>query len=111
MPLNNFIEGIVNVSHINLHYTDSGGRGQAVLLLHGLASHSGIWDLVGPILSHNHRVITLDQRGHGRSSKPNHGYDFKSVTKDVYQFINKIGLNNPIIAGHSWGGNVALNFA
>ena len=111
MSLNNYIEGIVNVSDINLHYTDSGGQGQAVLLLHGLASHSGIWDFVGPILSHDHRVITIDQRGHGRSSKPNHGYDFESVTKDVYQFINKIGLDTPIIAGHSWGGNVALNFA
>ena len=69
MSLNNYIEGIVNVSDINLHYTDSGGQGQAVLLLHGLASHSGIWDFVGPILSHDHRVITIDQRGHGRSSK------------------------------------------
>ena len=111
MSMNNFTEGIVNIHDINLHYRDWGGQGQTVLLLHGLASHSGIWDLVGPMLSHNNQVIAIDQRGHGQSSKPNDGYDFQTVTRDVYQFINKIGLHSPVIVGHSWGGNVALNFA
>lgn len=111
MSMNNFTEGIINLHDINLHYRDWGGQGQAVLLLHGLASHSGIWDFVGPMLSHNNQVIAIDQRGHGHSSKPDNGYDFGTVTRDVYQFINKIGLHSPVIVGHSWGGNVALNFA
>jgi len=111
MSLNNVTEGIINVHGINLHYRDWGGRGRDILLLHGLASHSGIWNLLGPMLNHNNRVIAIDQRGHGKSSKPDRGYDFQTVTSDVHHFISKMGLNSPVIIGHSWGGNVALNFA
>ena len=46
-----------------------------------------------------------------RSAKPDHGYDFASVASDLLGFIQALGLDRPIIAGHSWGGDVALEFA
>ncbi len=82
-----------------------------MLLLHGLASHCGIWDLVAPILARRARVIALDLRGHGASAKPDSGYDFDTVAKDVIGFCRVVGLRSPLVAGHSWGGNVAVHLA
>ena len=109
--MNNCIENILEINDIELHYRDWGGRGQEIILLHGLASTSRIWDFVAPILSDKFRVIALDLRGHGLSSKPLTGYDFKSIVDDLNKFIEKINFKNPIIVGHSWGGMVALSYA
>ena len=55
----------VTIDGLKFYYRDWGGPGQLVLLLHGLASTCHIWDMVAPILAQNHRVVALDQRGHG----------------------------------------------
>ena len=104
-------ERYVNVEGLQLHFRDWGGHGRPMLLLHGLASHAGIWDLVAPILARQSRVVTLDLRGHGASGKPQTGYDFPSVAGDVIGFCRQIGLRRPLVAGHSWGGNVAVHCA
>lgn len=84
----------------------------ALLLLHGLASSSHIWDLVAPILAERgFRVLAIDQRGHGRSSKPASGYGFERVTADAATVIRSAGLRRPVVVGHSWGANVALELA
>ena len=101
----------VTIKDLRLHYRDWGGQGSPILLLHGLASHSGIWDLTAPLLAAQQRVVALDLRGHGASGKPDHGYDFETVAKDVMQFWSALGLRQPILVGHSWGGNVALQCA
>ena len=100
--------GSVNVNGIRLSYWDWGGSGQTALLIHGLASTHHIWDLVAPILTRDFRVVVLDQRGHGESDKPDTGYDFATVASDLNGAIQALGLGAPVIAGHSWGGNVAL---
>jgi len=56
-------------------------------------------------------VVAIDQRGHGLSSKPDHGYDFKTITTDLSLFLKAAHITNPLLIGHSWGGSVALNFA
>ena len=104
-------EKFANVNGLRFHFRDWGGRGCPMLLLHGLASHCGIWDLVAPILARRARVIALDLRGHGASAKPDSGYDFDTVAMDVIGFCRVIGLRNPLVAGHSWGGNVAVHLA
>ncbi len=92
------------------HYRDWGGNGQVVALIHGLASNCRIWDLVAPILSQDFRVVALDQRGHGRSFKPDAGYDFATVSADLDGFLDALDLCAPVIVGHSWGGDVALEY-
>jgi pimeloyl-ACP methyl ester carboxylesterase len=89
----------------------SGDAGPAILLLHGLASTSHIWDLVAPRLAASFRVVAYDQRGHGRSSKPTSGYGFSSMTADATTVIRALRLGRPIVVGHSWGANVALELA
>ncbi len=100
----------VSVNGNSLHYRDWGGNGQPIVLVHGLASNCRIWDLVAPILAEEFRVIALDQRGHGQSFKPDEGYDFATVVSDLDGVIDALGLPNPIIVGHSWGGDVALEY-
>ena len=85
---------------------------KSVLLLHGLASSSHIWDLVAPNLAAGgRRAVAMDQRGHGRSAKPSSGYGFERVTGDGAAVIRSLRLGRPLVAGHSWGANVALELA
>ncbi len=98
-------------SPLRLHYRDWGGRGRPLLLLHGLASNARIWDLTAPRLAGGFRVVALDQRGHGLSDKPDGSYAFDEVTGDLAALIAALGLVRPLVVGHSWGGNVALQFA
>jgi pimeloyl-ACP methyl ester carboxylesterase len=87
------------------------GRGPSILLLHGLASSSHIWDLVAPRLAPRFRVVAYDQRGHGRSDKPSSGYGFDRLIADAAAVIRALGLGRPVVGGHSWGANVALQLA
>ncbi|MCH8311089.1 MAG: alpha/beta hydrolase [Chloroflexi bacterium] len=105
------VDKFATLNGMQFHYVDWGGEGRPIVLLHGLASNSRIWDMVAPILSKGHRVAALDQRGHGDTDKPDHGYEFDSMVNDLDSFIADMGFDNPIIAGHSWGADVALEYA
>ena len=105
------IDGYFSTNGINLHFRDWGGSGRPIVLLHGLASSCHIWDLVAPRLAENFSVIALDQRGHGLSDKPDTGYDFSTVARDLMGVIEKRNLEKPVVVGHSWGADVALEFA
>ena len=85
-----------------------------VLLVHGLASNARLWDGVAQHLAAaGHPVAAVDQRGHGLSSKPEHGYDFATLTSDLGFLVEQLGWGGrpPMVAGQSWGGNVVLDLA
>ena len=112
MPNNKYpLENKVNIGNLELSYRNWAPEGRQILMLHGLASNARIWDLLAPILAKNFSVIAVDQRGHGKSDRPDTGYDFDTVTNDVVGFINALKLKHPIVVGHSWGGSVALCLA
>jgi len=82
------------------------------VLAHGLASNARLWDGVAArINERGHRAITVDQRGHGRSSKPDGPYDVPTVADDLAALITYLGLERPVVAGQSWGGNVVIELA
>jgi pimeloyl-ACP methyl ester carboxylesterase len=96
---------------IKLHIREWEGNKTPFVLLHGLSSNSRTWDAVAQQLAGaGHRVIAVDQRGHGQSDKPDDGYDFATITADLYQLLQVLNLNQPILVGQSWGGNVLLDF-
>ena len=96
---------------LRMHVRNWGGEGRPVVLLHGLASTCRIWDFVGPLLAQDFSVIAVDQRGHGDSGKPEQGYDFASVGHDVARMLEGRGIESPVLVGHSWGADVALELA
>src|SRR4029453_17987181 len=97
---------------VTLHARDWGGGGQAVGLLHGLASNARVWDGVAPRLAGaGLRVVAVDLRGHGDSDQPGDGYGFETVGRDLEAALAALGLARPLLAGHSWGASVALAYA
>ena len=100
---------------LRMHVRNWGGPAldttRPVVLLHGLASTCRIWDFVGPRLAQDFSVIAVDQRGHGDSGKPEQGYDFASVGRDVAALLEGRGIERPVLVGHSWGADVALELA
>ncbi|MBI3244281.1 MAG: alpha/beta hydrolase [Chloroflexi bacterium] len=108
IPTDNFLK----VNGLRLHTRDWAGAGQAVILVHGLASNAKIWDRVAPILAGRFRVLALDQRSHGQSEAPASGdYGFDSICADLHGVIEVSGFSRPVIVGHSWGASVALEYA
>ena len=101
----------VELRGLPFHYRDWGGDGRPVLLLHGLASTCHIWDLVAPLLAEDFRIAAMDQRGHGQSAQVDDGYDFAAVLGDAAALIEHLGWQRPIVVGHSWGADVALELA
>lgn len=96
---------------VRLAVRRAGSGEPGILLHHGLASSSRIFDLLLPHLARAHRVVAYDARGHGRSGKPASGYGFAQVRRDALAVIRATGLHRPIVVGHSWGANVALELA
>lgn len=86
------------------------GRGDPVVLLHGLSSQRRFWNLVVPHLV-GHPVLTLDQRGHGDSQRATEGYDLETVASDLAVALDAIGWSRAVVVGHSWGAAVAATFA
>ncbi|HEY7127458.1 MAG TPA: alpha/beta hydrolase [Ktedonobacterales bacterium] len=111
-------DGAADVRGLRLHYREwqraegADGRQAPILLIHGLASASRIWDLTAPLLaSKGHRVVALDQRGHGESDKPDTGYTFEEIVADDHALAEQLGLEHPVVVGHSWGGGVVVQYA
>lgn len=89
-----------------------GRGGRPFLLLHGLRSNSRMWDEVADRLAAaGHPVYALDMRGHGDSDLPEHGYDNETVVADLLAVCRELRLSGLLLAGHSWGGNVAVRLA
>src|SRR5947208_7272687 len=78
---------------LQLAYREWGGEGHPILLVHGLASSYRIWDFVGPRLARRFRVIALDQRGHGRSDRPEASFEFATYVADLREFMDLLGLD------------------
>lgn len=86
----------------------------AVLAVHGLASNARLWDGMAESLARmGHPVAAVDLRGHGRSSKPDDGYDFGTVCEDIVAVIAALAKDDPawerpVAVGQSWGGNLVM---
>src|SRR6266487_4082351 len=84
----------------------------SILLLHGITSSALSWVRVGPALADRYRVYALDMRGHGDSIKPARGsYSLRHTADDALAFIEALGLERPVLIGHSWGGATAIVLA
>jgi pimeloyl-ACP methyl ester carboxylesterase len=88
------------------------GRGEPLVLLHGLAATQEIWSLVAPPLAADRRVITLDLPGFGSSAPAGDGFDLTDVAARLAHALPAHGVRAPFdLVGHSLGGAVALTLA
>lgn len=93
----------LDVNGIILHYLDSEGQGQNILLLHGLMGRATGWLETARWLTPNYRVIAIDQRGHGLSEKVDNAYTRDHYVNDVIAVIEQLQLQPTILIGHSMG--------
>lgn len=95
-----------------LDWTQPGAHDRPMVLVHGLASNARMWDGVAAELAAlGHPVVSIDLRGHGRSDKPDDGYDLATVADDLRTLLDLLAFERPVVAGQSWGGNVAIALA
>jgi non-heme chloroperoxidase len=101
----------VTVDGVRLHYLDWGGEGPALLFLHGLGDTPHIFDEFAPAFRDRFHVLGLTRRGHGRSDKPETGYDTDTLVEDVRKFLDAMKLERVVLAGHSVAGDELTAFA
>ena len=96
---------------INIQVAIWEGAGKEILCIHGLTANCRFWDCLANVLSPHHRVIAMDLRGRGLSDKPPTGYSIDSHCKDVLALMDDLGLERPVLMGHSLGAFISLVFA
>jgi pimeloyl-ACP methyl ester carboxylesterase len=89
----------------------SGGSGPAVVLLHGLGGSAANWVPVFPGLVGTHRVVAIDLPGHGGTPAPPRGTGVEGFAAAVAAALDAEGVGPAIVAGHSFGGHVAVRLA
>jgi 3-oxoadipate enol-lactonase len=91
-----------------LHYEVSGRRdGEPVLLIPGLGADKHSWDLQRIALAARHRTIAVDNRGAGRSDKPDGPYSLEQMAADAITVLDHAGVEHAHVVGASMGGAIA----
>jgi len=93
---------------IEIHYV-SEGAGPPVTLVHGVGSNLGSWDPIAKRLAEKYRVVRLDLRGHGLSSRIE-TCSLDSFLDDVSLVLDTLGIERTHLAGFSLGGMIAQAF-
>jgi pimeloyl-ACP methyl ester carboxylesterase len=91
-------------------YYEIYGSGPPLVLLHGYALNSAMWEFQRPVLSRSHEVITVDLRGFGQSSCGK-GWSSSMMAEDIIGMIKSLNLSNVAILGFSMSGPVAFHIA
>src|ERR1700722_14720815 len=97
---------------MSLAYVDMGERSApAVVLIHGYTDNARDWVPMLPYLSKRYRLILVDIRGHGQSSKPECCYTRLDFAYDIKLLLDALGVAQADIVGHSLGSIIAQTFA
>ena len=97
---------------IQIQYTDHGGTGSPVVLVHGWPLTGESWDGVVPaLLDAGHRVVTYDRRGFGASGMTDvSGYDYDLLTSDLAALLDELDLHDVTLVGFSMGGGEVARY-
>ncbi|HEV7612149.1 MAG TPA: alpha/beta hydrolase [Steroidobacteraceae bacterium] len=96
--------GFLTVNGIGLEYLDWGGRGPALIFIHGSGDNAHAFDDLAPAFTDYFHVLAYSRRGHGGSvARP--PYDTATLTEDLRAFMDALGIAKAHLAGWSLGGN------
>jgi pimeloyl-ACP methyl ester carboxylesterase len=96
---------------VRLDYEEAGQGDPPLVFVHGLACHRGFWPEQMKHFSRAHRVLAVDLRGHGGSDAPEQRYTMQGFADDVSWMWAQLGVQRPVMVGHSLGGLIALELA
>lgn len=99
--------GYVHAGTVTLHYQRA-GRGQTVIMLHGMTDSGDCWKAFADQLVTTYDVILVDARGHGMSSKNCETVAHVDQVADLRMLLTHLQLHKPFVIGHSMGAMVAF---
>jgi pimeloyl-ACP methyl ester carboxylesterase len=101
-----------DINGVKLHYVEGGTeRQKTVLLIPGWPQTWYMWRKVMPELAKDYRVIAVDTRGMGESSRPESGYDTETAASDLRELMRKLGADHYVVVGHDVGMWIAYPLA
>lgn len=100
------------INGVNLHY-EAHGQGVPLILLHGYAGTTRMWQPQVEPFSKACRFITYDMRGHGQTDSPHDpkAYSVETVIEDQFQLLRHLGASQAVVGGLSMGGYLTLEYA
>lgn len=96
----------IKISYLEWKVSNPAQQTQPLLLLHGLADQGLVWKNLAHFLAEDYHIIAPDLRGHGESSKPETGYQFSEVIRDLEALMQHLNWSNAHMLGHSWSGKL-----
>jgi pimeloyl-ACP methyl ester carboxylesterase len=105
-----FVSRDADIDGAKIHYT-TGGSGPVVILLHGFAETSRMWNPILPVLGENFTVIAPDLPGIGDSSIPSGGMGMKTAAIQIHDLARSLGVTKARVVGHDIGLMVAYAYA
>lgn len=104
------MEQICEIDGLELHYEVS-GQGRPLILMHGWGCNSSTVASIARTASQTHTVYSLDLPGFGKTPEPPKAWNVEEYTALVERMAEKLGLDRPVLVGHSFGGRIAILFA
>ena len=101
---------VASIRDLNLYYEDA-GSGDPLILIMGLSGDLKGWAMQVPELAKHFRVITIDNRGAGRTSAPDRPYSIPQMADDVAELMTHLGIESAHVLGFSMGGCIAQELA
>jgi len=102
----------ITICGLQLHYTDSGEGERVIILMHGWGcDHTTLASVERVALQSGYRVVNVDFPGFGHSQEPAEVWGVDDYTSLIEKFISTLGIKQPALLGHSFGGRVGILYA
>src|SRR5262245_61425087 len=92
---------------VNVYY-ESYGKGFPIVFLHPFSTNGYIWYFQTFTFARTNQCVVIDERGHGRSDKPQQGYAIKEMATDVVAVLDDLKINKALFVGNSIGGMILM---
>lgn len=103
------MEKDIEINGLRMHYEVTGpDNGKPVVLMHGWGCNHTTVRSIAAILEPGMRVFNLDLPGHGSSQEPPSAWGVYEYTDCIEEFCNRLGIQDPVLIGHSFGGRIGL---
>lgn len=99
------------INGVRLNYLDWGGDGDLLLFLHGFSASPHDFDDIATAFTDSFRVMALAVRGHGQSGGGDRSVDVDTLVDDLGRWLDYVGYDRAILAGHSMAGYHMTRFA
>lgn len=97
----------IEIKGLKVHYTEA-GEGEPVVLMHGWGCNTTTLASVERVALETNKVYNIDFPGFGQSDEPQEAWSVYDYADMFGEFVQRLGIQNPVLLGHSFGGRVAI---